>query len=82
MDEGQFNPKDIPENDAKGFCGEAKILGESAGLRPCPHCGYCPTCGRPQNVPYYPPYPYNPGPWYWTVTSGDSTHFDTRTPNV
>ncbi len=36
---------------------------ESAGLRPCPHCGYCPTCGRPQNVPFYPTYPYNP--WFY-----------------
>ena len=26
--------------------------------QPCPHCGYCPTCGRPYgnyNYPYYPP---------------------------
>lgn len=23
----------------------------------CPHCGYCPTCGRPYgHYPYYPPY--------------------------
>lgn len=30
----------------------------------CPHCGYCPTCGRPRSW-YIPPvpyqYPYHPG---------------------
>jgi len=56
---------------------------ESAGLRPCPHCGYCPTCGRPQgipqNVPIYPTYPYNPGPWYGPIVT--STHCDTKPPS-
>lgn len=23
----------------------------------CPHCGYCPTCGRGNGYPYYPSYP-------------------------
>lgn len=49
----------------------------SAGLRPCPNCGYCPTCGRPQNIPYYPTYPYQPGPWYgnpWIVTCGTTSN--------
>lgn len=33
----------------------------------CPHCGYCPSCGRPYsftpNVPYYPAWPWQ-GPFY------------------
>jgi hypothetical protein len=62
---------------------EGSLPEMSAGLRPCPHCGYCPTCGRPQNVPIYPPVPYyNPwgGPWCGVVNT--ATHFDTRPPNV
>jgi len=26
--------------------------------QPCPYCGYCPTCGRPQFIPNYHQYPY------------------------
>jgi hypothetical protein len=77
MSDAQFNPKDEPILNVSGGCelngireGVKEAI-ESAGLRPCPHCGYCPTCGRPQNVPIYPPYPYMP--FYgspWTVTCG------------
>mgnify|MGYP001572798717 CR=1 FL=1 len=30
--------------------------------KPCPNCGYCPTCGRSRNYPINWPYihPYNP----------------------
>lgn len=39
--------------------------------KPCPHCGYCPTCGRSSAKPYQL-YSYNPFPS--TVTIGlDST---------
>jgi len=72
LNDGEFNPKDEPKLEVPEVLKEqnlnaykdamAKKELESAGLRPCPHCGYCPTCGRPQNVPYYPPIPYNP--WY------------------
>lgn len=33
----------------------------------CPHCGYCPTCGRRNDYwrqPYYP---------YWWTNTGDNT---------
>jgi hypothetical protein len=34
-------------------------------IQPCPHCGYCPTCGRPYGTqPYYPPWPNPYMPWY------------------
>ena len=42
---------------------------------PCPHCGYCPTCGKPPGAyPYWsviPPYTYpyyRYAPFYGTVT--------------
>jgi len=57
-------------------CVGAENYGLSAGLRPCPHCGYCPACGRPQNVPYCPPFPYNPwysGTWCSGGTGGVNT---------
>ena len=78
--EGQFNPNDALKEealkaykDAMEAKSPARTPIESAGLRPCPHCGYCPTCGRPNNwnVPYYPPYPYQPGFWYGpSITCG------------
>jgi hypothetical protein len=38
--------------------------------KPCPNCGYCPTCGRPAGWPYYQQ-PYNPwNPWYPYPTPG------------
>lgn len=41
--------------------------------KPCPHCGYCPTCGRSNAAPYLPnPYtwqPYNPFPATVTITT-------------
>jgi hypothetical protein len=33
--------------------------GTSATPQPCPHCGYCPVCGRGG----YQPTPYQPAPW-------------------
>lgn len=33
--------------------------------QPCPHCGYCPTCGRPKY--WYPQYPQWPP---YTITCG------------
>ena len=74
MDEAEFNPKD--EEKCRGLLGSPSLPIESAGLRPCPHCGYCPTCGRPQNVPYCPPFPYNPwysGTWCSGGTGGVNT---------
>lgn len=41
----------------------------SAGFgQPCPSCGYCPTCGRPQQrwYPYYYQQPF----YYGTTTLG------------
>ena len=40
----------------------------------CPHCGYCPTCGRPryQTAPYWPWYqPYQP--WQPYIVWGGTT---------
>lgn len=31
---------------------------------PCPHCGYCPTCGRRNYFPYFQHYPP-----YWPYTT-------------
>ena len=49
----------------------------------CPHCGYCPACGR-SNVPpgqWYVPYPYlQPLPWwqqYPYVTYGSGQNINT-----
>jgi len=39
----------------QGQTGSANINHLTGGV--CPHCGYCPTCGRPYrdyNYPYYP----------------------------
>jgi hypothetical protein len=56
--------------------------------KPCPHCGYCPTCGRASVAPYWPwgCYPYTPiypgtapqYPWRYPITytstiSGNTT---------
>jgi hypothetical protein len=36
----------------------------------CPHCGYCPTCGR-SNGPYIgPAAPYVFQPWHYPITPG------------
>jgi hypothetical protein len=46
---------------------------------PCPNCGYCPTCGRRNAVPFtYPwvnPWPFGVRPPYWQspVTYGPGT---------
>lgn len=46
-------------------CGTPPV---NQAMGPCPHCGYCPTCGKPYNyTPYYPP--YNPYP-YPNITWG------------
>ena len=40
----------------------------------CLHCGYCPTCGRPNNYWNYPIQPYYPWwnerPFYYGGTTG------------
>ena len=37
----------------------------------CPHCGYCPTCGRSNALPYSP-FPYSQPYWGYQIynTSG------------
>ena len=35
----------------------------------CPHCGYCPTCGRPRGW-YIPSVPYQ-YPYYYSGYAGD-----------
>jgi hypothetical protein len=73
-----IDPKDEAKYSEGPKCSSSQV--ESAGLRPCPHCGYCPSCGRgPQ---YWPVYPTQPSYPFWAVTSGSTTHFDTRPYNV
>ena len=34
--------------------------------KPCPNCGYCPTCGRPNQYQLWPVWPYPQTPiWQW-----------------
>ena len=74
------NPNEV-SNDGleamKKFAEEHNKMKQPSGT--CPHCGYCPTCGRPNNNlnwPVYPYYPYNPGPYYYmqgpTCCAGES----------
>ena len=49
----------------------------------CPNCGYCPTCGRPDNrwlSPWYPP--YNPWPWYQPWYTPIVTFSSAGPPNI
>jgi hypothetical protein len=53
--------------------------------KPCPRCGYCPTCGRgdPYFVPYQPGYPYPPYPPYpQPVWIGEPAWFDYTQPST
>ena len=53
-----FNTRHHPPQ-ANGKCCDNGNFGQA---NICPHCGYCPTCGRPWGNFNYPqqPYPINP----------------------
>lgn len=42
----------------------------------CPNCGYCPTCGRSNQITYY--YPYQNNPYFYGGTYGGPL----QTPNT
>ena len=46
--------------DSKVTSTHAPVNGWGGGYYPngCPHCGYCPTCGRSNEHGYYPYYYY------------------------
>jgi hypothetical protein len=53
-----------------GCGGRSGRLGENVMDKPCPKCGYCPTCGR-SNAPHIvPAAPYVSQPWHYPITSG------------
>lgn len=48
--------------------------------KPCPSCGYCPTCGRQNANPYYPwTYPYRFITWGGTSGTTDVPNFGSQT---
>lgn len=60
------------DNDKKGSLGY-EATHKSGGQ--CPHCGYCPTCGR-SNSGWYYQYPYTPYyPWTWQVGSAPTISY-------
>ena len=44
--------------------------------KPCPHCGYCPTCGRSNAAPY------RPYPWTWVPHNPYPTTVTIGTPSA
>jgi hypothetical protein len=58
--------------------------------KPCPNCGYCPTCGRSDTLPFYPrPWVMPPAyPWGgidlqpWTVSPPVIYKYDGPGPHV
>lgn len=55
--EGRMSNENVTKNDINDYKNSPYPQGV------CPHCGYCPTCGRRLNDNIYP-YPQPWYPWY------------------
>lgn len=69
--------KDYKEALNKHLEEESRV--EMHPVKDCPHCGRCPTCGRPNYHPWYPyPYWYEHEPGYWTSEDGKTGNVTVR----